>query len=104
MKVLRGILSESKDYYLDAKEKIEKKLSSLPAGSIKERLISGKKYYYLQQRKRNKIVHKYLGRNKPEDLIKKIKERNTLKAELKRVDEALRILKRAEGKKRGSDG
>ncbi|MCX6262625.1 MAG: hypothetical protein NTY95_17635 [Bacteroidia bacterium] len=101
MKVLKGILSESKEYYLDAKEKIEKKLLSLPAGSIKERLISGKKYYYLQQRVRNKIVHSYLGRDKPEDLVKQIKERKVLKAELKKINEALVILKRAEGKKRG---
>lgn len=103
MKVLKGILSESKEYYLDAKEKIAEKLSSLPAGSIKERLISGKKYYYLQQRVRNKIVHKYLGRDRPEDLIKKIKERKVLKDELKKINEALGILKRAEGKKRGRD-
>jgi hypothetical protein len=99
MKVLKGILSESKEYYLDAKEKIAEKLSSLPAGSIKERLISGKKYYYLQQRVRNKIVHKYLGRDRPEDLIKKINERKVLKDELKKINEALGILKRAEGKK-----
>ena len=26
MKVLRGILSESKEFYLDSKEKVEKKL------------------------------------------------------------------------------
>jgi len=101
MKVLKGILSESKEYYLDAKEKIEKKLSSLPSGSIKERLISGRKYYYLQQRVRNKIVHKYLGKDRPEDLVKQIKERKALEAELKKVNEALGILKRAEGKKRG---
>ena len=50
MKVLKGILSESKEYYLDIKKKIEGKLEKLPCGSIKKRKISGKKYYYLQYR------------------------------------------------------
>ena len=99
MKVLKGILSESKDYYVDARRKIEKKLSSLPKGSIKERNISGKKYYYLQKRKGNRVVHKYLGRDKPEELLKQIKQRKLLKNELKKVKGALRIIKRSEGRR-----
>lgn len=101
MNVLKGILLESKEYYLDAKQKIEKKLSSLPQGSVKERQIAGKKYYYLQSRVGKKIVHEYLGKDKPEDLLKQLNERKALKAELKKVNEALRVLKRAEGKRRG---
>jgi hypothetical protein len=101
MNVLRGILSESKEYYLVAKQKIEKKLLSLPQGSLKERQIAGKKYYYLQSRAGKKILHKYLGKDKPESLIKQLVERKALKAELKKVSEALRILKRSEGRSRG---
>jgi hypothetical protein len=101
MQVLKGILSESKQYYLDAKKKIENKLSKLPQGSIKERVISGEKYYYLQYRRREKIIHKYLGKNKPEELIRQIAERKDLKAELRKVNEALVIIKRSEGRKRG---
>lgn len=100
MKVLQGILSESEKYYLDSKRKIQEKLSKLPKGNIKEREISNKKYYYLQQRIGKKIVHKYLGKDKPEELIKQLKEREALKAELKKVCEALRILKRSKGRKR----
>ena len=101
MNILKGILSESKEYYLDAKRKIEKKISSLPQGSIKERQIAGKKYYYLQSRVGKKIVHKYLGKDKPGSLIKQLSERKALKVELKKVNEALRILNRTEGRKRG---
>jgi len=99
MNVLKGILSESKEYYLDAKRKLEKKLSSLPKGSIKERRIAGKKYYYLQSRVGKKVLHKYLGKDKPESLMKQLRERKFLKAELKKVNEALRVLKRTEGTK-----
>ena len=101
MNILKGILSESKEYYLDARQKIEKKLSNLPQGSVKERQIAGKKYYYLQSRAGKKIVHKYLGKVKPEGLIKQLGERKALKAELKKVNEALGILNRTEGKKHG---
>lgn len=100
MKVLQGILSESKEFYLGAKKKIESRLAGLPAGSVKERKIAGRKYYYLQYRKAKKIIHKYLGKSKPEAILKQIKERGILKSELKKVNEALSIIKRSEGKKR----
>ena len=100
MSILRGILSESRGHYLEVKKKIEKKLASLPRGSVKERIISGKKYFYLQNRIGNKIVHKYLGRKKPEEILQQLQRRKRLKAELKKVKEDLKLLKRAEGKKR----
>ena len=64
MKVLKGILSESKEYYLDVKKRIQKRLAKLPKGSIKKRNISGKRYYYIQIRKDKKIKHEYLGKEK----------------------------------------
>ena len=100
MNILKGILSESKGHYLEVKDKIEKKLAKIPKGSVKEREISGRKYYYLQYRVNKKVVHKYLGKSRPEALIRQLKERKSLKKELKKVNEALRILKRAEGRKR----
>ncbi len=100
MKILKGILSESKEYYLRLKRQIERKIAELAKGSIKERKISGRKYYYLQRREGNKIVHKYLGRCKPEDLSKQIRRRRELKNELKKVNEALKILKRSEGRRK----
>lgn len=96
MKVLKGILKESKEYYLNVKKKIERKIAHLPKGNIKERDISGKKYYYLQVREGGKIVHKYLGKSRPAELSKQIKERKLLKDELKKVNSALKILARAQ--------
>jgi len=101
MSVLKGILSESKEYYLGLKQKIERKLLSLPHGSVKERQIAGKRYYYLQFRVGRKVSHKYLGKDKPESLIKQLSERRVLKSELKKVNEALKMLKRSEGKRHG---
>lgn len=103
MKVLKGIIGESKQYYLDAKKKILDRIARLPRGSVKERIIHGRKYYYLQERKGEKVLQKYLGKDKPEELLKQIKERRLLRNELKKVNEALKILKRAEGKRRGKN-
>jgi len=100
MQVLKGILSESKEYYLSLKAEIHQKLVSLPSGSVKERVIAGRKYYYMQRRKNDKVVHEYIGNKRPNDLLEKIQERRVLKAELKKVNEALKILQRAEGRKR----
>ena len=99
MKVLKGILADSKRHYIDVKEKILKKLKCLPKGSVKERSIHGRKYYYLQYRAGKRIVQKYIGKNRPEELMSQIKQRMMLTNELKKVNEALKILKRSEGRK-----
>ena len=99
MSVLKDILKESKQHYIEAKRKIEKKLSVFPQGSVKGRVISGRKYYYLQYRKGKKVVQKYLGKVKPEKLLKQLKERRLLKVELRKVNEALKMIRRSEGSK-----
>lgn len=101
MKILQGILSESKEYYLEIKEKIRRELSRLAKGSVKERLIGSNKYFYLQHRVGKRVVHKYLGKRRPEDILAQIKQRKALSAELKKVNEALKIIERSEGRKHG---
>ncbi len=100
MDALKGVLLESRKHYLDLEKRIAKRLKSLPSGSVKARRISGAVYYYLQERVGGKIVHRYLGKEKPEVMIKQISERRALKAELKKVREGLKLVKRAEGRKR----
>ena len=95
MRVLEGVLSESQGYYLGIKKKIELKIRNLPKGSIKERRISGRRYYYLQFRQGKKVIQKYLGKIKPEAIIKQIKYRSLLKSELKKVNQALKVIKRS---------
>ncbi|OQX86939.1 MAG: hypothetical protein B6D55_04785 [Candidatus Omnitrophica bacterium 4484_70.2] len=99
MKVLKGILKESKEYYIEIKRKIEKKIGKLPKGSVKERKIRGRRYYYLQYREGKRVIHKYLGKNKPEELVEQIEERKALLEELKKVNEALVLINRTERKR-----
>lgn len=99
MKVLGGILKESKDYYLGLERDIRKRLARLPKGSIKRRKIGGGVYYYLQERKGAKVVHKYLGKSKPKKLVEEIEESKALLKELKKVQKALKLLQRAKSRK-----
>jgi hypothetical protein len=99
MIVLKGVLRESSQYYLDIKRRIERRLLRLPRGSVKERIISGRKYYYLQQRVGDKVVHRYLGSKQPESLMKDVRERVKLRKQLREVNDALRLLRRVEDKR-----
>lgn len=101
MEILKGILSDSKKHYQESRKKILKKLASLPRGSIKKRRISGHEYFYLQKRVAEKVVHKYLGKEHPEKLANEIKLRKSLEAELKKNEEALKMIQKTERKKRG---
>ena len=99
MKVLSGILKESKEYYINIHKELTNRIKSLPKGSIKKRNIHGKVYYYLQFRNGEKVVHKYLGKEKPVKIEKDLKERNLMVEQLKQVEQALKILERSERKK-----
>ena len=80
----------SENYYFNARERIYARLAQLPRGTVKERLISGRKYYYLQRREGKKVLHTYLGKEIPEDIKKNLEEREALRRELENVQEVLR--------------
>ncbi len=77
-------------HYFNARERIYDRLAQLPRGTVKERLISGRKYYYLQRREGKKVLHTYIGKEIPEDFRKQLEERETLRRELENVREAIR--------------
>ena len=94
MRVLKEILKDSLSYYLRLERDLRRRLSRLPQGSVKRRRIKGHVYYYLQSRHGDKVVHRYLGRQKPIELLKGIQERRHLEQELAKVCSALRLLPR----------
>ncbi len=98
-KTLRKTRGHSESYFLKAREKIYERLAQLPRGTIKERLISGWKYYYLQRREGKKVLHTYIGREIPEDLKRTMQERETLRAELRKIQKSLVAFLSAEIKK-----
>jgi hypothetical protein len=92
MRVLRGILKDSLRYYQRLERDLKRRLARLPSGSVKRRRLKGHVYYYLQERRGRKVVHRYLGREKPEELIRAIEERRMLRSELAKVEDALRLI------------
>lgn len=100
MIIIKGLLKENLNYYRGAERKLVKCLAAVPKGSIKKRRIGKKRYYYLQERRGAKIIHRYLGKNEPKALMDELKKRERLSAELKKVREALRILKKTSIKRK----
>ena len=94
MRVLKGILHDSLVYYQRLERDLKRRLGRLPEGSVKRRRIKGRVYYYLQRRNGSKVVHRYLGRQKPVELLKGIRERRQFKQELVNARAALRLLPR----------
>ena len=94
MRVLQGILKDSLRYYDRLERDLKRRLARLPQGSVKSRRIKGHVYYYLQRRDGGRVVHRYLGRQKPLQLLKGIRERRQLKAELAKARAALQLLPR----------
>lgn len=67
-------------------------MKQLPKGSVKKRVLGNQVYFYLQYRVGDKVVHKYLGKDKPEKLEREAKERRALKQQLHQVKESLKLL------------
>lgn len=92
MQVLKGILKDSLEYYGRLQRELKQRIGKLPKGSIKKRRIKGHIYYYLQVRNEDKVVHRYLGRQEPKELMESIRKRRILVKELAKVHQALQLL------------
>lgn len=92
MKVLKGIISDSWGYYQNIRAQLEKKLMQLPRGSVKKRILGNQVYYYHQYREGEKVVHKYLGKDRPEKLEREAKERRDVTHQLHEVKKSIKLL------------
>jgi len=94
MEDLKNVLKENFEYYLEQETIIAARLSLLPKGRIKEKIINGDTYYYLQYRKGKKVIDEYIGKKIPGNLSEHLKERKKMEDELKKVREAIKMLNR----------
>jgi hypothetical protein len=101
MAILKGILKDSLDYYLDLDQRLRARLKKLPHGSVLKRRIGRQDYFYLNFRNGRRIVSRYLGRQEPRQIEKEIAERRLIKKQLKEVEENLKLLRRLERKPGG---
>jgi hypothetical protein len=90
---LEKTLQENIEYYRLQEQQALAALTGLPRGSIKTKVSKGRTYYYLQFRHQGKVVQKYLGRRYPAELAEQIDRRGTIRAQLREVRRALKLLR-----------
>lgn len=84
--ILSTILEEKQriEYML---QKYTASLAELPKGSISEKTVNEKTYYYLKYRDGKKVVSKYVGRQEIESLRQQIDRRKHIEKMIKSLQE-----------------
>jgi hypothetical protein len=86
--VIYDMLKEEKQRNLEMQEVYKREIEMLPKGSISEREISGRTYYYLKYRQGAKVKNDYIGKDKnaAEKIKRETEKRKYLQAVLKRLE------------------
>jgi hypothetical protein len=69
MPVIKAVLREELRSAELMKNEYDKALIGLPKGALVKRVIRGKDYYYIMERKGDKITYKYAGKVAQEKII-----------------------------------
>ena len=88
MSILSEILSEEYERLNSTLSSYESMASELPKGSLRPKLINGRKYIYLQWREGNKVRSKYIRPADIAPLSEQIKRRRQYEHEIKSLRES----------------
>lgn len=83
MKIIRGVLSEELENSLQMKKQYKQALDAFPKGSLVEKNIKGRKYYYLAFREDKKVKFVYKGKMS-EDELKRFREAQKMRAKYRK--------------------
>ena len=92
--ILDSVLQEEYDRSIRMKQAMEKERDALTKGYISEKMISGKKYYYLQNRQQAKIVSKYINLDDVESIKEKISRRKQLENSIKELNDNIEKIRK----------
>ena len=84
MGVIKGVLKEELKNSLQMKKDYERELANLPKGSLIRKIIKGREYYYLVERKNGKVKFTYKGKVSKEE-IKKYREVKEYRAKYRKL-------------------
>jgi hypothetical protein len=84
MKVIKGILSEELQNSLQMRKRYREALAILPKGSLVEKHIRGRNYYYLAIRENDKVRFVYKGRLS-EGEVKKYREAQKMRTKYRKL-------------------
>ena len=87
MSILSEILKEEYERLNNTISSFEALAASLPRGSIREKLINGKKYQYLQWRDGSKVRSRYIKPDEISTLSEQIEQRRQYVKEIKTLRE-----------------
>lgn len=97
--ILEGVLLEEYERSLRTTEALEDAIADLPAGYVRESKRGGRVYYYLQRREGNRVVSKYVPRDRVDDLRSQIERRKSYEEGLKAQKRARRQIEHALGRR-----
>lgn len=90
MPVIKAVLREELQNAVLMKGEYDKALNKLPKGALVKRIIAGRPYYYIMQRKGKKILYKYVGKV-AQDKIGQYEEVKKLRAKYRNLLSQLKI-------------
>jgi methyltransferase-like protein len=98
VKIIKGVLEEELQNSIRMKKQYQQALDKLPKGSLVEKKIKGRKYYYLAVRESNRVKFIYKGKISEEEKKKHI-EAKELRAKYRKLisglDKQISFLKKA---------
>ena len=98
MSILEDVLIEEYDRSLRILHAIEEENKSLPRGSIRQKIVGGRKYYYLQYREGKQVRSKYVKKADLELLQQNLKRRKENEASIKELTKSRKQIIKALGK------
>jgi hypothetical protein len=102
MSIIKDILRDERDRLILLRDQIGEQILSLPKGSLSRKKRNNHNYYYLAFRKGEKVVFKYIGKEKSpevESFEKEIKQRRKLEKRLREIKASLKEIKRGLGER-----
>ena len=98
MSVLEEVLLEEYGRSLRVSEALEAELAGLPRGSVRERVIGGRSYYYLQYREGGHVRSDYIPRDAVDGVREQLRLREEDIAALREQERSRRQIERALGR------
>ena len=98
MSILEEVLLEEYERTLRIEKLLKEEIDTLPKGSIQEKKIKGRMYFYLQYRCNNSVKSKYVKASDVERLKQNIQKRNDDIKQLKELQKTKSQIMKALGK------
>ena len=99
MSIIEEMLLEEYDRSRRVSVALARELAGLPRGSVRERIIAGKTYFYLQFRDGSHVRSQYVPRSEVSELRRLLARRKEIVAALKEQERSRAQIERALGRR-----